>query len=141
LYAPTATCFVIQLFCSSYARQSRLDFARKLDDHRVRFKRLMGCGTLTHEFLVNDPYRCYYGSSWQPITWVSVIAVLVVTLLPAYLYVMQSLAPSSPTQIQPSIFPHWNNHQVLKIEALLAGGKFHCYQSSILMCCQEDWRS
>jgi len=91
--------------------------------------------TDTPEFLVNDPYRCYYGSSWQPITWVSVIAVLVVTLLPAYLgYALyrSHLRLRSPTQIQPSIFPHWNNHQVLKIEALLAGGRgFHSGVTSL----------
>jgi len=91
--------------------------------------------TDTPEFLVNDPYRCYW--FFMAATWVSVIAVLVV--LPAYLgyaLVSQSLAPSSPTQIQPSIFPHWNNHQVLKIEALLAGGRLHSgvtSQSSIVL--------
>jgi len=46
------------------------------------------------------------------------------TRLPGLCLVSQSLAPSSPTQIQPLFFPHWNNHQVLKIEALLAGEAF-----------------
>lgn len=100
---------VLQQLCEEEAEAGWI-LLEKLDDHRVRFKRPMALRyTDTPDvFLVTDPYRCYYGSSWQPLTWVSAIAVLVATLLPAYLgyaLVSQSLAPSSPKQIQPSIFP------------------------------------
>jgi hypothetical protein len=98
---------VLQHLCKEEAEAGWI-LLEKLDDHRVRFKRPMALRyTDTPEFLVNDPYRCYYGSSWQPITWLSAIAVLA-TLLPAYLgyaLVSQSLARSGPTQIQPSVFP------------------------------------
>ena len=102
---------VLQQLCEEEAESGWI-LLEKLDDHRVRFKRPMALRyTDTPDddvFLVNDPYRCYYGSSWQPLTWVSAIAVLVATLLPAYLgyaLVSQSLAPPTPTQSQPSTFP------------------------------------
>ncbi len=97
----------LQHLCEEEAQAGWI-LLEKLDDRRVRFKRPTSLrDTIKPEFLANDPYRCYYGSSWQPLTWLSAIAALVATILPAYLgyaLVSQSLAPSSPTQTPP-IFP------------------------------------
>ena len=98
---------VLKRLCEEEA-QSGWILLEKLDDRRVRFKRSTALrDTVKPEFLANDPYRCYYGSSWQPLTWLSAIFALVATLLPAYLgytLVSQSLAPSIPTQTPP-VFP------------------------------------
>lgn len=98
---------VLKRLCEEEA-QSGWILLEKLDDRRVRFKRSTALrDTVKPEFLANDPYRCYYGSSWQPLTWLSAISALIATLLPAYLgyaLVSQSLAPSVPTQTPP-VFP------------------------------------
>ena len=98
---------VLKRLCEEEA-QSGWILLEKLDDRRVRFKRSTALrDTVKPEFLAYDPYRCYYGSSWQPLTWLSAISALVATLLPAYLgyaLVSQSLAPSIPTQTPPA-FP------------------------------------
>lgn len=98
---------VLKRLCEEEA-QSGWILLEKLDDRRVRFKRSTALrDTVKPEFLANDPYRCYYGSSWQPLTWLSAISALIATLLPAYLgyaLVSQSLAPSIPTQTPP-VFP------------------------------------
>ena len=98
---------VLQRLCEEEAQAGWI-LLEKLDDRRVRFKRPTSLrDTIKPELLTNDPYRCYYGSSWQPLTWLSAIAALVATILPAYLgyaLVSQSLAPSSPAQT-PLVFP------------------------------------
>ena len=100
---------VLQQLCEEEAEAGWI-LLEKLDDHRLRFKRPMALRYVEPTKLVNDPYRCHYGSSWQPLNWLSAIAALVATLLPAYLsyaLVSQSLAASKsvPVQSQPSVFP------------------------------------
>lgn len=57
----------------------------KLDDRRVRFKRLIALrDVLDVSELSYDPYRCYYGSSFTPLTWISAIALLVAITIPSY---------------------------------------------------------
>lgn len=98
---------VLQQLCEEEAEAGWI-LLEKLDDHRVRFKRPMALRYIKPTKLVNDPYRCHYGSSWQPLNWLSAIAALVATLLPAYLsyaLVSQSLASSKSVQSQPPVFP------------------------------------
>lgn len=76
----------------------------KLDDRRVRFKRPIALKEIVKaEFLNYDPYRCTYGSSWQPGRWLSAIALLIAIVVPAYLgytFVAQTLAASTARSMQ-----------------------------------------
>lgn len=74
----------------------------KLDDRRVRFKRLIALrDVLDTSQLSYDPYRCHYGSSFTPGTWLGAIAVLIALVGPSYLgyaLVSKMLASSEPSQ-------------------------------------------
>lgn len=76
----------------------------KLDDRRVRFKRPIALREIIKsEFLSYDPYRCTYGSAWQPGKWLSAIALLIAIVVPAYLgytFVAQTLAATNARSMQ-----------------------------------------
>ncbi|NES94384.1 MAG: hypothetical protein F6K32_04010 [Desertifilum sp. SIO1I2] len=83
----------------------------KLDDRRVRFKRPISAriGVKTDPFAI-DPYRCHYGPTMTPLTWLGAIALIASMLLPAYLgytlvseFVMR-MRQSSP-QERPTLEP------------------------------------
>jgi len=57
----------------------------KLDDRRVRFRRPTDCQLPSETPPPIDPYRCYYGSSFDPTAWLAGFAFLVAIVLPAYL--------------------------------------------------------
>ncbi len=98
---------VLQSLCDEEAEAGWI-MLEKFDDCRVRFKRPIALReVIKAEFLNYDPYRCYYGSSWQPLNWFGAIAAMIALILPAYLgytLVSQTLASSSQTQI-PATFP------------------------------------
>lgn len=57
----------------------------KLDDRRVRFKRLIALrNVIDAQQLPFDPYRCHYGSSLTPLTWLGAIAALMAIAIPSY---------------------------------------------------------
>lgn len=97
----------LQRLCKEEAEAGWI-MLEKLDDRRVRFKRPMALRDIVQpEFLAHDPYRCHYGSSWQPLTCLGAIAVLVAMILPAYLsytWVSQTLTNSRSTRM-PATFP------------------------------------
>jgi hypothetical protein len=99
---------VFQRLCQEEAEAGWI-MLEKLDDRRVRFKRPIALREIVNsEFLKQDPYRCHYGSSWQPLTWFAAIATLVAIVLPAYLgYVLvtQGLTNSRQNQTIPDAFP------------------------------------
>jgi hypothetical protein len=99
---------VFRRLCEEEA-QSGWILLEKLDDRRVRFKRPIALREIIKsEFLPHDPYRCQYGSSWQPLNWVAAIAVVIAMILPAYLgysLVTQTLANSRENQKLPETFP------------------------------------
>ncbi len=100
---------VFQRLCAEEAEAGWI-MLEKLDDRRVRFKRPIALREIIKsDFLNYDPYRCHYGSSWQPLNWLgAIIAVMAAMILPAYLgyaLVSQKLASSSQTQILPAAFP------------------------------------
>lgn len=98
---------VLQCLCKEEAEAGWI-MLEKLDDRRVRFKRPIALReVIKSEFLNYDPYRCHYGSSWQPLNWLGVIAAMVALTLPAYLgyaLVSQTLASSSQAPV-PAAFP------------------------------------
>lgn len=92
----------------------------KLDDRRVRFKRLIALrDMLDATQLPHDPYRCHYGSSITPLSCVGAIAVLMALVIPSYfsytlvssmLTQSQKTPPASPSpsayeEIPPQDFP------------------------------------
>ena len=97
----------LQQLCKEEAEAGWI-MLEKLDDRRVRFKRPISMrDVIKAEFLENDPYRCHYSSSWQPLPWLGAIAFLVAMVLPAYLgytFVSHQLA-SHPAQSLPADFP------------------------------------
>jgi len=108
---------VFQKLCEEEAISGWI-LLEKLDDRRVRFKRLIALrNVLNPEQLSYDPYRCYYGSSLTPLSCLGAIAALMVVVIPsyfAYTLVSQMLAhspksqPTSPSvyeQIPPQNFP------------------------------------
>jgi hypothetical protein len=98
---------ILQCLCKEEAEAGWI-MLEKLDDRRVRFKRPIGLREVVKsEFLNYDPYRCHYGSSWQPLNWLGAIAAMVALTLPAYLgyaLVSQTLASSNQTPT-PAAFP------------------------------------
>ncbi len=72
----------------------------KLDDARVRFKRPIAMRHIIQSDVLSfDPYRCYYGSSRNPMNWLAAIAVGVAIVLPAYLgytLVLNAIETSPP---------------------------------------------
>lgn len=98
---------IFQCLCEEEAEAGWI-MLEKLDDRRVRFKRPIALREIIKaDFLNFDPYRCHYGSTWQPGFWFSAIAAMVALILPAYLgytLVSRTLASSSQAPI-PAAFP------------------------------------
>lgn len=90
---------VLQKLCEEEALAGWI-MLEKLDDRRVRFKRLIALrDVLDASQLSYDPYRCHYGSSLTPLTWVGAIAFLVAIALPSYFgytIVSNMIAQSQP---------------------------------------------
>ena len=89
---------VFQLLCDEEMEAGWI-LLEKLDDRRVRFKRPIALREIIKpEFLNRDPYRCAYGSAWQPGKWLSAIALSIAIVVPAYLgytFVAQALATTN----------------------------------------------
>lgn len=98
---------IFQCLCEEEAEAGWI-MLEKLDDRRVRFKRPIALREIIKaDFLSYDPYRCHYGSTWQPGFWFSAIAAMIALILPAYLgytLVSRTLASSSQAPI-PAAFP------------------------------------
>lgn len=89
----------LQQLCEEEAQAGWI-MLEKLDDRRIRFKRLMSLReTLKLETLNFDPYRCQYGSNWTPLTGLGAIAFIISLILPAYLG--YTLVSRIMTTIQP----------------------------------------
>lgn len=98
---------VLQQLCQEEAEAGWI-LLEKLDDRRVRFKRPIALREIVkQEYLKLDPYRCHYGSSWHPLTWLGAIAVLTAMILPAYLgYTLVSKTVANPQEPDiPATFP------------------------------------
>jgi hypothetical protein len=107
---------VLQQLCQEEAKAGWI-LLEKLDDRRVRFKRLIALRTiLDPNQLSFDPYRSHYGSSFTPLTWLGAIAGLMMILIPSYFgyslvstMLTQSKAqptpPSPYKDIPPQSFP------------------------------------
>ena len=104
---------VFQLLCDEEMEAGWI-LLEKLDDRRVRFKRPIALREIIKpEFLNRDPYRCAYGSSWQPGKWLSAIALSIAIVVPAYLgytFVAQALATTNNRSVQsfPPLAPRPN---------------------------------
>ena len=88
----------------------------KLDDRRVRFKRLIALRDIMDgQQLSYDPYRSHYGTSFTPLHGLGAIAAVLVVVLPLYLgyslistrfkQPQQNLPESTYEQIPPQDFP------------------------------------
>ena len=106
---------VFQRLCQEEAMAGWI-LLEKLDDRRVRFKRLIALRDIIDpQKLPYDPYRCYYGSSWTPLTWLAAIATLMAIAIPSYfaynlvssmLAHSQGHSPPSPyEEMPPQDFP------------------------------------
>ncbi|HAG79698.1 MAG TPA: hypothetical protein DCL61_00710 [Cyanobacteria bacterium UBA12227] len=75
---------VFQRLCQEEAMAGWI-LLEKLDDRRVRFKRLIALRDIIDpQKLPYDPYRCHYGSSLKPLTWLGAIAALMAIAIPSY---------------------------------------------------------
>lgn len=75
---------VFQQLCEEESKAGWI-LLEKLDDRRVRFKRLIALRKLLDtENLPHDPYRCYYGSTFTLRSWLGAISALAVTIIPLY---------------------------------------------------------
>jgi hypothetical protein len=106
---------VFQQLCEEEAISGWI-LLEKLDDRRVRFKRLIALrNILNGEQLSFDPYRCHYGSSLTPLSCLGAIALMLAITVPSYfgytvvsgmLAHSQNNSPPSPyEQIPPQDFP------------------------------------
>ncbi|HBB33976.1 MAG TPA: hypothetical protein DDZ80_13480 [Cyanobacteria bacterium UBA8803] len=106
---------VFQRLCEEEAMAGWI-LLEKLDDRRVRFKRLIALrNVIDTQQLPFDPYRCHYGSSWRPINWLGGIAIAIAIAVPSFLsYTLvskmiahgQANAPASPYEnVPPQDFP------------------------------------
>jgi hypothetical protein len=106
---------VFQQLCKEEAMSGWL-MIEKLDDRRVRFKRLIALRTVFDaQQIPYDPYRCHYGSSLTPLTWLGAIAAVTMMLIPSYFgYTLvsrmldnphKSELPSPYEKIPPQNFP------------------------------------
>lgn len=78
----------------------------KLDDRRVRFKRLIALRDLLDvEKLSHDPYRTHYGSSWSSLTGFVAIAALVAMVVPSYFAYTWVSAKLANSQEKPTPSP------------------------------------
>jgi hypothetical protein len=90
----------------------------KLDDRRVRFKRLIALRDVFNASQLSyDPYRCYYGSSFTLLRCLGAIAAVGAIAIPSYfgytlastmLAQSQNSATSPYEQIPPQSFPRGN---------------------------------
>ncbi len=100
----------LQQLCAEEAQAGWI-MLEKLDDRRIRFKRLMSWReTIKPEELSIDPYRSHYGSNWTPLTGLGAIAFMISLILPAYLgYTLVSALmtrhPPQPVLPQEQITP------------------------------------
>ena len=75
---------LLQQLCQEEAKAGWI-LLEKLDDRRVRFKRLIALRNILDETqLPFDPYRSHYGASWTRIHLISAIAAATVIVLPSY---------------------------------------------------------
>ncbi|HAJ62226.1 MAG TPA: hypothetical protein DCP31_25785, partial [Cyanobacteria bacterium UBA8543] len=75
---------VFQQLCEEESKAGWI-LLEKLDDRRVRFKRLIALRQLLNtENLPHDPYRCYYGSTFSLRSGLGAISALLVTVIPLY---------------------------------------------------------
>jgi hypothetical protein len=106
---------ILQQLCKEEAIAGWI-LLEKLDDRRVRFKRLIALrNVLNPENLPHDPYRSHYGSSFTPLTWIGAIAALTAIVVPSYLgytwvstvlaHSQESPQPSPYEGIPPQDFP------------------------------------
>ncbi|MFP4410336.1 hypothetical protein [Coleofasciculus sp.] len=95
---------VFQQLCEEEALAGWI-LLEKLDDRRVRFKRLIALRNIIDpQQLPFDPYRCYYGSSWTARSGLGLVAVLIAIAVPAYLSysLVSNLLHDSPESSPPS---------------------------------------
>ncbi|NEQ21172.1 MAG: hypothetical protein F6K28_18485, partial [Microcoleus sp. SIO2G3] len=75
---------ILQKLCEEEAMSGWI-LLEKLDDRRVRFKRLIALrNVLDVKQLSYDPYRSHYGSSFTPLSWVGAIAAVLMVVVPSY---------------------------------------------------------
>ncbi len=75
---------VFQQLCEEEAKAGWI-LLEKLDDRRVRFKRLIALRSiLDTQHLTHDPYRCYYGSSFTVLSLLGAITAVAALLIPSY---------------------------------------------------------
>lgn len=75
---------VFQQLCEEEAKAGWI-LLEKLDDRRVRFKRLIALrNILDTNCLPHDPYRCHYGSSFTLLAPLGAIAALAMIAIPSY---------------------------------------------------------
>jgi hypothetical protein len=103
---------VFQKLCEEEAMSGWI-MLEKLDDRRVRFKRLIALRTvLDPSQLSFDPYRCHYGSSFTPLTWIGAIAFLMAIAIPSYFgysWASNMLANSQSQQKSPATSSPYEN--------------------------------
>jgi hypothetical protein len=76
---------IFQRLCEEEAKAGWI-LLEKFDDCRARFKRPIALRDMIKpESLSYDPYRCYYGSTFQPLHYLAPVAALIAVIVPAYL--------------------------------------------------------
>lgn len=79
----------------------------KLDDRRVRFKRLIALrDVIDAQSIPHDPYRTHYGSSWTPFNWLGAIAVFCAIAVPSYFSYSLVSKMISHSQETPPVNPY-----------------------------------
>lgn len=95
---------VFQKLCEEEALAGWI-LLEKLDDRRVRFKRLIALRNIIDpQQLPFDPYRSYYGSSWTTRSGLGLVGVLIAIAVPAYVSysLVSHLLHDSPEASPPS---------------------------------------
>jgi len=97
---------ILQRVCDEEAKAGWI-LLEKLDERRLRFKRPMVLRELIKpETLKIDPYRCRYGSSFNPAPWLGGLALVAALILPAYLgytLVAVTLSKTRSNLVPPSL--------------------------------------
>ncbi|MFM6188765.1 MAG: hypothetical protein ACKPEN_13985 [Planktothrix sp.] len=76
---------IFKRFCQEESEMGWI-LVEKLDDRRVRLKRLKGIETPENPYQIKvDPYRSTYGSSRNIGAWLTIFAFITAIILPAYL--------------------------------------------------------
>lgn len=79
----------------------------KLDDRRVRFKRLIALrDVIDAQRIPHDPYRTHYGSSWRPLNWLGAIALFCAIAVPSYFSYSLVSKMISHSQESPPVNPY-----------------------------------